>query len=409
MVDGFMAAGTHAVHVGRQPIYDSRGNVVAYELLFRGQADAVEAESQGPYATSQVLVNACTEFGLDRLVGGRLAFVNLTREFLVGELPLPFGPERAVLEVLETVPVDDEVITGVTELVAMGYAIALDDFVVGSHAERLVDLATYVKIDTLGVDPVGLAAIAAASRRDHLRLVAERVESPAGLAEARALGFELFQGYALSRPEVVSAPRLAPSRLRTIRLLALLSDPTADMANISELVTADPALCYRLLTAANAAATGAGHRITSLAQAAVLVGVTRLRQWLTLMALTDIAANEHQATAVLINARFCQQIAADLALPIDAAFTVGMLDGVCELIGESPERLVAGLPLTDDLVAALVGGTGPLGMVLATARAYRTEWQAPADGTRHGTAMADLAGAYLRAVDWTQTLVDASA
>ena len=50
-------SGTHLVHVGRQPIFDRGGEVVAYELLFRGSADAVEAGRRDTYATSHVIVN----------------------------------------------------------------------------------------------------------------------------------------------------------------------------------------------------------------------------------------------------------------------------------------------------------------------------------------------------------------
>jgi c-di-GMP-related signal transduction protein len=92
-----------AVHVGRQAMYDRDGTLVAYELLFRRDADALEATESGVYATSKVIVTAMTEIGIDALVGDARCFVNLTREFLVGELPLPFDHRRVVLEVLETI------------------------------------------------------------------------------------------------------------------------------------------------------------------------------------------------------------------------------------------------------------------------------------------------------------------
>ena len=104
------------VHIGRQAVYDRAGEVVGYELLFRGSADAFEASRRGAHATSQVIVNAFTEFGLEQLVGELPCFVNLTRDFLVGDLPVPFDPGLAVLEVLETVEVDDEVVVGVAAL-----------------------------------------------------------------------------------------------------------------------------------------------------------------------------------------------------------------------------------------------------------------------------------------------------
>src|ERR1700742_3984137 len=93
--------GTQLVHVGRQPIFDVHGDVVAYELLFRGSMDSVAAGRQDTFATSTVMVNAFTEFGINEVAGDRLCFINLTREFLAGQLPLPLGPEQVVLEVLD--------------------------------------------------------------------------------------------------------------------------------------------------------------------------------------------------------------------------------------------------------------------------------------------------------------------
>jgi len=270
---------THNVHVGRQPLYDRAGAVAGYELLFRGEAGAVSASEQGAYATSQVLVSAFTEFGLEHLVADRIGFVNVTREFLVGELPLPFAPGQAVLEVLETVPVDDEVLAGVTALVDRGYQIALDDFQFNNSSARLLDLASYVKIDMLGIPPSILTALAIRCRvYPRLKLVAERVDTEEQLALAHKLGFELFQGYALARPQVLTTVALAPSRLTTLRLLALVNDEDADMTEVATEVSQDPALTVRLLKAANSASAALNRTLESVRDAAVLIGLNQLRQ-----------------------------------------------------------------------------------------------------------------------------------
>jgi c-di-GMP-related signal transduction protein len=389
------------VHVGRQPIYTIDGDLYAYELLFRGGPDATEATSRGVYATSQVLINACAEFGLYQLTGGRPAFVNLTREFLVGELPLPFEPDQAVLEVLETVPVDDEVIAGVTRLAGQGYAIALDDFVPGTPAHALLDVAGYVKIDALGVGAGELAAVVAAVRpRPEQRLLAERVETRDGLKVVRDLGFSLVQGYVFARPEVVQGQRLLISGLPTLRLLSALSDPAVSIRELTALVSADPALCYRLLTMANSAAVATSRPISSIRDAVVLVGTARLRQWLTLMAVADLAGTEDRAATVLIQARFCHEIAARAGLAAESAFTIGLLDAVCELTDESRVAVTEQLSLAADLSGALVGGAGPLARVLSTARAY----QRREDGPPLGQRTPDLVGAYLAAVSWAHSI-----
>jgi c-di-GMP-related signal transduction protein len=398
-----MTSAIHAVHVGRQPIYDGDGGLAGYELLFRGHSDAVGATSRGGYATSHVIVSAFTEFGLSRLVGKRLAFVNLTRDFLVGDLPMPFEPGQAVLEVLETVVVDDAVVAGVSALAARGYTIALDDYVAGSPAKRLLDHATYVKIDTLGVSEAELAETVRVCRdgRPGLRFVAERVETAEDVAVARRLGFDLFQGYAVGRPEVVSTSVLSASRLEAVRLLTLLQNPATPIAEVAARVVAAPPLSFRVLTAAGSAAAGTNRRVSSIQQAAVLVGTNRLREWATLMAVSDLTADEHELSAVLTHARFCHQIARLRGLEADAGFTAGLLDAVSDLLGVTPASLASRLPLADDLHAALVEDRGPLGEVLAIARAYRaaSQWEPiPGDGAQ------DLAQAHLHAMAWAADL-----
>ncbi|MEV6495653.1 EAL domain-containing protein, partial [Actinoplanes sp. NPDC051633] len=165
------------IHVGRQAIYDRSGDVVAYELLFRDAATATQASRRSAEATSRVIVAAFTDFGLAELVGDRVAFINITREFLVGELPVPFASDQTVLEILETVEVDDAVIQGVEELVARGFTIALDDYRPGGR-DRLLSYATYVKVDVLdtGVDMADVVQ-QCREQNPHLRFIAERLET----------------------------------------------------------------------------------------------------------------------------------------------------------------------------------------------------------------------------------------
>src|SRR3569833_4193863 len=199
------ASATRSIHVARQPVYDRAGSIRGYELLFRGASAADEAGQRNAYATSNVIVGAFTDVGLSNLVGDRLCFVNLTREFVVGELELPFDPGSVVLEVLETIKVDDEVVAGVKNLVSRGYAIALDDFVWGSGHEALLPFAHYVKLEVAGTDPAMLTDTVQ-RLRDYgkLRIVAERLESAEAHAFAIDLGVDYFQGYVLSRPQATS-------------------------------------------------------------------------------------------------------------------------------------------------------------------------------------------------------------
>jgi c-di-GMP-related signal transduction protein len=396
---------TRAIHVGRQPVYDRLGNVVGYELLFRGGPDAVSATSRNAFATSQVIVAAFTDFGLDQLVGDRPCFVNLTREFLVGDLPVPFDPGQTVLEVLETVTVDDEVCAGVRKLADRGYTIALDDFRLTEPTARLLPMARYVKLDLLDNDTETLTATVK-RLREHpgVTLVAERIETEERLALAFELGFELFQGHVLGRAHVISGQGLSPSAMRRLDLLTALTGSEIDLRKVVALVTTDPALSFRLLRATNSAASGLRQKVGSIRDAIVLLGLHRVREWVALMVVSDVCeATEDQLAAVLIRARLCQTVAEHLGLPPDSGFTVGLLSGVADLIGQSTAEVAHHLPLTADVAAALIRGEGRLGEVLTTVHSYEKVdlgalGQAPMDS-------GELAQAYLSALGWsTRTL-----
>ena len=398
---------TTLIHIGRQPVYDWSGVVFGYELLFRGGPDDVMASRRTSYATSQVIVNAFTEFGLEQLVGGRKCFINLTREFLVGELPLPFDPDHAVLEILETVEIDDEVADCVERLVELGYEVALDDFVFGLGHERLLGIASYVKLDLLIREPDELAEVVAQCRAyPRVKLVAERVESDEHITLAQRLGFDYLQGYAVGRPQVLTAVALAPSRLRRLELLGVLTAQDTNIAKVVDIVTTDPALSFRVLRATNSASAGLPRKVSSVRDAVVLLGSAKIRQWVALMLVSDIAdaANEEQLITCMMQARLCQTVAEKLGLNGDAGFTVGLLAGVAELIAEPIGELVSRLPLTVEVSDALVDGHGPLGEVLATVKAYEL-----ADHETMGHApvsSGELAKAYLAAVGWSMRTVE---
>ncbi|WP_189080130.1 EAL and HDOD domain-containing protein [Mangrovihabitans endophyticus] len=396
--------GTHLVHVGRQPIFDRDGEVVAYELLFRGSTEAVEAGRQDTYATSQVIVNTFAEFGIGEVAGGRHCFINLTREFLTGELRLPFGPKHVVLEVLETVTVDDEVIDGITNLVDEGYRIALDDFVWGSGHERLLPLTSYVKLDLLDGDLSHLDDIVADIRRHPgVQIVAERLENATHLELAERYGFELRQGYALSRPQVLSTASLSPSRLRRLELLGALSSSDANLEAILSIIASDPALSMRVLRVSNSAASGSPLRVSSVRQAVVLIGLAQIRQWAMLMVVDDVAeATEDQMASALTRARLSQNLAVSMGAPADAAFMAGLITGVADLLGMPHADLAQQLPLSPEIAAALTRGAGPVGRVLRAVEAYETGALSELSGSL------DLAGQFIEAVRWSAHLIGAT-
>jgi EAL and modified HD-GYP domain-containing signal transduction protein len=401
------SAATQLVHIGRQPVYDRDGHVVAYELLFRGNPADPEDPRRSLYATSQIIVNAFTEFGLEQIVGGRQCFINLTRDFLTGDLPVPFEPGQAVLEIVESVDIDDDVLRGVSQLVALGYPIAISAAAAGDGYYELRRLASYVKVDVQGADRAAVEATVAELRQfPEIRLIAERADTDELVELAEWLSFDFFQGQALGRPQILSIQSLSPSRMRRLELLGALNAEDVNLEKVVSIVTGDPGLSFRVLRATNSAATGLPRKVSSVRDAVVMLGLTKIRQWVALMLVSDIAesATDDQLATTMARARLCQIVADRLDLPEDAAFTVGLLAGIAELISEPVSELAQHLPLTREVTDALVRGAGRLGQVLTMVRAYEAT---DVNALQHAlVSSADLAKAYLAAVGWSVRTVD---
>jgi EAL and modified HD-GYP domain-containing signal transduction protein len=392
------------IFVGRQPIYGRRLELFAYELLYRG-ADIDYADfTEGDRATSQVLLNTFTEFGLERIVGGHLAFINLTRGFIVGEYPLPVPRTQVVLEVLEDVEPDEEVLRGLAELRRRGFKVALDDFVFDESKRPMVALADIVKVDVLGLPPAEI------ERRFHelepmgVKLLAEKIETREQFEHCRAVGFDYFQGYFLAKPNVVSGSSAPANGLNLLRLMAEFQAPEQDLDRIAEIVSQDVALSYKLLRHINAAIYGMPRRIDSVRETVMYLGLPMVRNLACLFMLTDAGQYPHELlVTAMMRARMCELLArAGGVESCGGYFTVGLFSTLDALLNLPLETVLKRLPLAQDVQDALLEQRGPKGEALCCTLAYeRGDWGAV---NCFGLPRKAIKEAFLEAVVWVETV-----
>ncbi|MEW6073659.1 MAG: HDOD domain-containing protein [Planctomycetota bacterium] len=390
----------HDLFVGRQPIYGRDLELYAYELLYRGDDVDFADFTEGDQATSQVLLNTFTEFGLERVVGDHLAFVNLTRGFITGEYPLPVPRHRVVLEILEEVEPDPEVLDGLRRLRRAGFRIALDDFVLCEERERLLPLA-----DILKVEVHGLGDRLIRDRRELLgpfgcQLLAEKVETREQFDACRAAGFDLFQGFFLAKPNLIKGRSIPASRLNLLRLLAELQDPAASFDRVQEIIAQDVALSYKLLRHINAARYGMPRRIESIRETVVYLGLTTVRNLACLFLLSNVEDKPHElVTTSMLRAKMCELLARAAGISAHQAFFTAGLFSTLDAFMDLPMGAVLDkLPLAEDLRAALLSREGKIGEALASALAYeRGDWDAV---LCLGLPRTEIRTAFLDAVQW---------
>lgn len=136
----------NSVVLARQPILDRRESVVGYALRYRpltpsGQLDGPET------SIASVMVGALAEIGLEKLVGDRPAYIEVTPQLLhyVGRLSLP--PERVVLELAATPHADAYLLRALHDVIKAGFQIAIVGVIPAGAGEALWRLASAVKLD----------------------------------------------------------------------------------------------------------------------------------------------------------------------------------------------------------------------------------------------------------------------
>jgi EAL and modified HD-GYP domain-containing signal transduction protein len=354
------------VLVGRQPIFDRKMDVGGYELLFRSGPENEARISDASGATANVVMGSLTEIGLERLVGGHPAWVNVPREFVLEGLAEAMPERLTVLELLEDQLIDEPLIDALRELKSRGYRIALDDFIYSPGANGLLPLVDVVKLDVNRLGRDGLLAQVRALRPFRVTLLAEKVETHDEYAFCLAAGCELFQGYFFCKPEVVRDRKIAVSRLAVLQFIAALHDPTVEFSGLTRVIVRDVALSYRLLCYVNSAFFGLRRQVSSITQALVLLGLENLRRWATLSLFASIDGKPRELTVTaLIRARFCELAGAGIPETTPGElFTLGLFSVLDALMDADIREVVRATPLPQDMCEALIGREGEKGRLL---------------------------------------------
>ncbi|QOY90238.1 EAL and HDOD domain-containing protein [Paludibaculum fermentans] len=396
------------VHVARQAIYDRDNRPVAYELLFRALPDATCSLRNDELASWQVLSAGFLDIGLDSLLNGRRALVNVPRNMLLDERIYSLPADVIGLEILEDVVPDGEVLDMCRALRARGYLLVLDDYIGQAFSEPLLDVIDWVKVDLRALENGDSAKLARALKRRNLRLLAEKVETEEERDMALAAGYDYFQGYFLHRPKVVGGRSLTSNLQAKLKLLQLLGSSDFSLNKVRAIIESDVGLCYRLIQYSNSVRFGARHAITGLRQCLMRLGEDETRRWITIALLPTLApgGSSEVTESALTRARMCELLTKDagpLIFPAQA-FMAGMFTLMDAVLRLPKPEVVEQLGLSKELSDALLHrGESALGTLLQLVEAYESclpeELQPLCE--QLGVTLEAASDAYIQALQWT--------
>ncbi len=383
--------------IARQPIFDDKLKLFAYELLFRPSEENVFQSR--PEASSSIIVDSVTIFDLQTLLGHAKAFINLDEAALQRGAARLLPPERVVIELLETIVPSPEVVQHCRDLCASGYLLALDDFVDHPKWEPLLRLAKFIKVDFRISDADARRALSQRYRALGIQMIAEKVETQDELEEARSLGYTFFQGFFFCKPAMVSTRDIPGNKLNCVRLLQAVSSPEFPLDEVENLLKQDPALVYKLLRYLNSPLLGL-REIRSVRHAMTLLGEIEFRRWVSIVAIVAMAADKppELIRTALTRAFFCEEISHTMGMDPESSnlFLMGLLSVTDAILDRPIAEILGTLPVSSEVRTALCGGANRFRDVYDTLLAYeRADWDSlTSTATRIGSVEATIPDCY---------------
>ncbi|EHI9242084.1 EAL domain-containing protein [Vibrio vulnificus] len=396
-------------YVARQPILDQNRKTIGYELLFRDGPKNTFPEVEPELATSRLLSDHFLSTHYNTL-GNKLGFVNFPYQSLINLVPTLFPKESLVIEILEDCEPTDELYEAIIKLHKAGYHIALDDFVPNRAWKRFLPYIHIIKFDIRIVPIEKAAQFIASLRKLKIKFLAEKVETYQEFEQAIKAGFDYFQGYFFSRPEMIQKRRINPSFLTVVQLCKEIADEPIDFNEVERLFSIDVTLSYKLMTYVNSGYTLTA-KIKSFRQALIYLGEEKLRRFISLVAVASVHEDKPDSLYSLAvqRARACELLLGHTSTKYDPgqAFLTGLFSLLDSLLDQPLGDIIEDIPVDEEIKLALSERSGQLGTILSTITAYeQANWELASQHQQQlGISEHQLCMAYSKATEWTQELL----
>ncbi|MGG5572837.1 EAL and HDOD domain-containing protein [Vibrio diazotrophicus] len=366
-------------YIARQPIFDKTFEVFGYELLYRdGFNNAFPSESTSGITQKMFVEQFLTYQNI--LLDKKLGFVNFDYDDLINRLPLDFPKSDYVIEVLETCEPDKYLFQSLVSLKNKGYTIALDDFCISDiRWVSFIEIADIIKIDIQAYPLKKSKYLVDKLKELNKLLLAEKVETYDEYKEAKSLGFDYFQGYFLSKPQVIRTNKLEEYFSVNIELIQELNKDSFSVHDIEKIISKSTTLILMLLNYVNSQVS-VRKKISSINQAIAYLGKQRLKRFSAhlIMSTSPTIKPSILIKTSLYRAYFLKSIAKnihgnDMA---NKAYIMGMLSMLDVILEMNFSDIFSNLNLDENISSAIMSHNGDLGELLLLVKSLEQgDWE----------------------------------
>jgi len=363
-------------YIARQAILDRNNQTVGYEILFRDSPENKFPEIDQDVASSKLIIQNHFQSDIQSISLGKLAFINFTEKCLIDKYPLMFDKATIVIELVGHTSASKRLLKIVKYYFDKGYKVALTEYDLDEKWDILFPYIAMIKVDIEVINAKRLRPVLERLKPYDIKLIAEKVETNFQLQSLAEVGFNYYQGYFYHEPEIIEGQTLAPIKSQMLHLISETFNKPLDFDHIAEIIGHDVNLTVGLLKLVNNVATGTRIEITSLKQAAAYLGEEKLKQFVTILALSKLTSDKSSEVSKqsLITAKLMSTLATESAFIeiSDFAFITGLLSSIEVILSMPMDAILKTMPLAKPIEEALVHHSGLLGQLLELTTNYIT-------------------------------------
>jgi EAL and modified HD-GYP domain-containing signal transduction protein len=399
------------VLVTRQPIFDKKKDVYAYQLLFKpgfGEQAKLrrEADEEALKAVDGFLLN-----GLKTLSGGKKAFVNFNSDMIVTEFPLMFPSKLLGVEMRNKPEIGQKVTNALKKIKKAGYPLMLEDAEYPADDEAavsLLQLADIIGSDFRSTDLPERIKVLKEQKVTKARFLAVSVETATDYSVALGKGYQYFQGGFFSKADLLPMRNIPSFKMNLLKILKEINKPKVQFDRIENILKKDVSITYKLLRFINSAKFSLNTTVQSIRHALTMLGEMKVRKWLSLIVLSGTGTDKPQELVknTIIRAKFCESIASELdrEKELQKYFLMGMFSMVEAFLDRPMDEILGELPLDPKVKAALLGEENRFRDVLDVVLDYeKGDWKnLTYSAEKSNLDVKKMVALYLDAVEWAK-------
>lgn len=181
------------------------------------------------------------------------------------------------------------------------------------------------------------------------------------------LGVQYFEGHFIETPKKVEQSQIPANKITVLNLISILNDPDTELYDLSEIITTDNLLSYKLLRIVNSPIFRGVNEIKSIHEAIIRFGFANLKKWVLMLSLCNMSDKPLALVELTLQrAVMCHLLAQSKELDVkpEVCYTVGLLSTLDAFVDHPMESLLLDTPLVDEIKNAILYYQGSIGEVL---------------------------------------------